>query len=608
MIVRDKCLRAVAGILSFMEREEWTKVHNRKKIVFIFFAVALLMLALVGRLVYLMVWGSVYYGGKAQDIHERERSIKAARGNIYDRNGVLLASNRTVCTISVIHNQIEDAEGVIRALTEALDMDEETVRARVEKVSSIERIKSNVAIEIGDKIRDMGLAGVKVDEDYKRYYPYGSLASKVLGFTGGDNQGIVGLEVKYDELLQGEPGKILTLADAKGIEIEGVGETRLEPVNGNDLYLTLDYNIQMYAMQAAEKVMEQKQADSVEIMVLNPSNGEVYAMVNVPEFDLNHPFELTEDYKPQAGVSENDALNIMWRNKCLNDTYEPGSTFKIITAAAALEEGVVSVNDTFSCPGYITVEDRRIRCHKIAGHGSETFVQGLQNSCNPVFIDVGQRLGVDNYYKYFKQFGLLKLTNIDLPGEAGTIMHAKENIGPVELATISFGQSFQITPIQLATTAGSIVNGGLRITPHLALEARDADGELVKDYRKDFAPDESDRILSEDTSKLLAGLLETVVSEGGGKKAYIEGYSIGGKTATSQTLPRSAHKYISSFMGFAPADDPQVQVLVIIHNPQGVYYGGTIAAPVARDIFADILPYLGIPRSEAAGTDDAQQE
>ncbi len=588
-----------------MEREEWTKVHNRKKIVFIFFAVAFLMVCLVGRLVYLMIWGSVYYGGKAQDIHERERSIKAARGSIYDRNGVLLASNRTVCTISVIHSQIKDAEGVIRALSDALDMEEEKVRARVEKVSSIERIKSNVDIEIGDKIRDMGLAGVKVDEDYKRYYPYGSLASKVLGFTGGDNQGIVGLEVKYDELLQGEPGKILTLADAKGIEIEGVGETRLEPVNGSDLYLTLDYNIQKYATQAAEKVMEQKQADSVEIMVLNPSNGEVYAMVNVPEFDLNHPFELTEDYTPQEGVSENDALNMMWRNKCLNDTYEPGSTFKVITAAAALEEGVVSVNDTFHCPGYITVEDRRIRCHKIAGHGSETFVQGLQNSCNPVFIDVGQRLGVDNFYKYFQQFGLLGLTNIDLPGEAGTIMHAKENIGPVELATVSFGQSFQITPIQLATTASSIVNGGLRITPHLALEARNADGDVVKDYRKDYAVDESDRILSGDTSKLLAGLLETVVSEGGGNKAYIEGYSIGGKTATSQTLPRSAHKYIASFLGFSPADDPQVMVFVVIHNPQGVYYGGTIAAPGAKDIFLDILPYLNIP-GNAARTDDSE--
>jgi len=577
-----------------MEREEWTKVHNRKKIVLVFLLVTMVMMFLVGRLAYLMVWGSVYYGGKAQDIHERERSIKAARGNIYDRNGVLLASNRTVCTISVIHSQIEEPEKVIDALSDALEMDEEKVRARVEKVSSIERIKSNVDIETGDKIRDLGLAGVKVDEDYKRYYPYGSLASKVLGFTGGDNQGIVGLEVRYDELLQGEPGKILTLADAKGIEIEGVGETRKEPVNGNDLYLTLDYNIQMYAQQAAKKVMEQKDADSVEIIVMNPKNGEIYAMVNVPEFDLNHPFELTEAYAPAAGVSENDALNTMWRNKCLNDTYEPGSIFKIVTASAALEEGVVSLEDTFHCPGYITVEDRRIRCHKIAGHGSETFVQGLQNSCNPVFIAVGQRIGVDNFYKYFRQFGLSRLTNIDLPGEAGTIMHAKENVGPVELATISFGQSFQVTPIQVATTAGSLINGGLRVTPHLALEARDTDGSIVRNFRSDYAPGEDDRIISEDTSKLMAKLLESVVTEGGGKRAYIEGYSIGGKTATSQTLPRSAHKYISSFLGFAPADDPQVLALVIIHNPQGVYYGGTIAAPVARDIFADILPYLNI--------------
>ena len=559
-----------------------------------FFVVATLMIFLVGRLVYLMVWGSVYYGEKAQDIHERERSIKAARGNIYDRNGVMLASNRTVCTISVIHSQIEDAEQVIAALSDALDMDEQEVRKRVEKVSSIERIKSNVDIETGDKIRDMGLAGVKVDEDYKRYYPYGSLASKVLGFTGGDNQGIVGLEVKYDELLQGEPGKILTLTDARGIEIEGVGESRQEPVDGNDLYLTLDYNIQMYATQAAEKVMEQKDADSVEIIVMNPSNGEVYAMVNVPEFDLNNPFELTEDYEPEEGVSTNDALNTMWRNKCLNDTYEPGSIFKIVTASAALEEGVVSVDATFYCHGYITVEDRKIRCHKVTGHGRETFVQGLQNSCNPVFIAVGQSIGVDNYFKYFNQFGLNKLTNIDLPGEAGTIMHAKENVGPVELATISFGQSFQITPIKLATTAGSIVNGGLLVTPHLALEARDSDGEVVRDFRKDYELSEDDRILSEDTSKLMQELLESVVTEGGGKRAYIEGYSIGGKTATSQTLPRSAHKYISSFLGFAPADDPQVLVLVVIHNPQGVYYGGTIAAPVARDIFADILPYLNI--------------
>lgn len=576
------------------EREEWTKFHHRQKIVLVFFVVAACLMFLAGRLVYLMVWGSTYYGGRAQDIHERERSIKAARGNIYDRNGVLLAANRTVCTISVIHSQIEDPEAVITALSDALEMDEEKVRARVEKVSSIERIRSNVDIETGDEIRAMGLAGVKVDEDYKRYYPHGTLASKVLGFTGGDNQGIVGLEVKYDELLQGEPGKILTLTDAKGIEIEGVGESRKEPVNGNDLYLTLDYNIQTYAMQAAEKVMEQKDADSVQIIVMNPSDGEVYAMVDLPEFDSNHPFTLPDSYEAQPGVSENDALNQMWRNKCLNDTYEPGSIFKIITASAALEKGVVSVEDHFFCPGYIVVEDRRIRCHKVTGHGSETFAQGLQNSCNPVFITIGQRVGVDDYFKYFNQFGLNRLTNIDLPGEAGTIMHAKKNVGPVELATISFGQSFQITPIKLAATAGSLVNSGLLITPHLALEARNTDGELVRNFRSDYEVGEHDRIVSADTSKLMAQLLESVVSEGGGKRAYIEGYRIGGKTATSQTLPRSAHRYISSFLGFAPADDPQVLVLVVIHDPQGVYYGGTIAAPVAHDIFADILPYLDI--------------
>ena len=576
------------------EREEWTKYHNRKKIVLMFFVVAACLMFLVGRLVYLMVWGSTYYGGRAQDIHERERSIKAARGNIYDRNGVLLAANKTVCTISVIHSQIEDPEAVIAALSKALDMDEEKVRARVEKVSSIERIRSNVDIETGDQIRAMELAGVKVDEDYKRYYPHGTIASKVLGFTGGDNQGIVGLEVKYDKLLQGEPGKILTLTDAKGIEIEGVGESRKEPVNGNDLYLTLDYNIQTYAMQAAEKVLEQKDADSVQIIVMNPSNGELYAMVDLPEFDSNHPFMLPDDYEPQKGVSENDALNQMWRNKCLNDTYEPGSIFKIITASAALEKGVVSEADHFFFLFYITVEDRRIRCHKVTGHGSETFAQGLQNSCNPVFITIGQRVGVDDYFKYFNQFGLNRLTGIDLPGEAGTIMHAKENVGPVELATISFGQSFQITPIKLAATAGSLVNGGLLITPHLALEARNTDGELVRNFRTDYEVTERDRIVSADTSALMARLLETVVSEGGGKRAYIDGYKIGGKTATSQTLPRSAHRYISSFLGFAPADDPQVLVLVVIHDPQGIYYGGTIAAPVAHDIFADILPYLEI--------------
>ena len=577
-----------------MEREEWTKVHTRKKIVLMFVVIFLGLSFLIGRLVYLMVWGSVYYGGKAQDIHERERVIKAARGNIYDRNGVLLATNRTVCTVSVIHSQIKEPERVIQVLSQLLELDEETVRKRVEKVSSIERIKSNVPIETGDKIRNMGLDGVKIDEDYKRYYPYGSLASKVLGFTGGDNQGIIGLEVMYDDVLQGKPGKILTLTDARGIELEGVGERRAEPINGNDLYLTLDYNIQMYAAQAAEKVMEQKSADSVEILVMNPSNGEVYAMVNVPEFDLNHPFELQGAYIPKAGETETEALNAMWRNKCLNDTYEPGSIFKIVTASAALEEGVVTASDGFHCPGYIMVEDRRIRCHKVAGHGSESFIQGLQNSCNPVFISVGQRLGVDHFYKYMKQFKLLQKTGIDLPGEAGTIMHAKENVGPVELATISFGQSFQVTPIQMATTASSLINGGLRVTPHLALEAKTPEGVTVRNFSTDYRLRESDRIVSEKTSKEMQQMLETVVSEGGGIRAYIEGYSIGGKTATSQTLPRSAHKYISSFLGFAPAENPQIMVMVIIHDPQGIYYGGTIAAPVAREIFEDILPYLEI--------------
>ncbi|MDD6038030.1 MAG: penicillin-binding transpeptidase domain-containing protein [bacterium] len=575
------------------KQQEWTKVHHRKKIVLIFVCVFFVMLFLMGRLVYLMVFGSSYYGDKAKDIHERERDIKAARGKLYDRNGVLLASNRTVCTISVIHSQIEEPERVIKELSKLLSIDEEQVRKRVEKYSSIERIRSNVDKETGDKIRELNLAGVKVDEDYKRYYPYGELASKVLGFTGGDNQGIVGLEVKYDDVLSGEPGKILTLTDAKGIELEGVGERRKEPINGKDLYLSLDYNIQMYATQAAKKVREQKSADSVEILAMNPSNGEIYAMVNVPEFDLNEPFVLTQDYESDT-LKKQDALNAMWRNKCLNDTYEPGSTFKIITSAAALEEGVVSVDDHFFCPGYIVIEDRKIRCHKIAGHGSESFVQGLQNSCNPVFIDVGQRLGVDNYVKYFKQFGLMKLTGIDLPGEAGTIMHAKENMGPVELATVSFGQSFQITPIQLATTVSSIINGGIRVTPHLALRAVDADGTVVEDYSKKYEKNEKNRILSAETSRLLAGLLETVVSEGSGKNAYIEGYSIGGKTATSQTLPRSSNKYISSFIGFSPADNPQFLVLVIIHNPKGIYYGGTIAAPVARDIFKNFLPYLNL--------------
>ncbi len=544
---------------------------------------------LAGRLVYLMIFCSEYYGGIAEDLHERERDIKAARGKIIDATGTVLASNQSVCTISVIHSQIEEPEAVIALLVKELGLSEETVRKRVEKVSSIERVKTNVAKETGDRIREAGLAGVKVDEDYKRYYPYETLASKVIGFTGGDNQGILGLEVKYDEYLQGTNGKILTLTDARGIEIENAGESRLEPVNGYDLYISLDHNIQMYCEQAAQKAYEAKQAESVSVLVMNPQNGEMMAMVNYPEFDLNEPFTLVNEPEGELTSEEKqELLNQMWRNQCISDTYEPGSTFKIITAAAALEEGVVSLEDTFSCPGYRIVEDRKIRCHKTAGHGSETFVEGIMNSCNPVFIDVGLRLGADNFYHYFKQFGLLSKTNIDLPGEAATIMHKLENIGQVELATISFGQSFQITPVQLATTVSSIINGGTRVTPHFGVEARDEEGEVVETFSYQTYED----VCSTETSEKMRYLLEKVVSEGSGKNAAIEGFEIGGKTATSQTLPRSDHEYIASFLGFAPASDPKVLVLVIINRPQGTYYGGTIAAPVAKEIFENILPYL----------------
>ena len=547
-----------------------------------------------------MIFCSEYYGQKAEDLHERERDIKAARGKIIDSTGVVLAANKTVCTISVIHNQITDPEAVISALTKELGLSEEKVRARVEKVSSIERIKSNVDKETGEKIRAYGLSGIKVDEDYKRYYPYDTLASKVLGFTGGDNQGIIGLEVKYDEYLQGTNGKILTLTDARGVEIENAGESRLDPVDGNNLHISLDYNIQMYAEQAAKKALEQKQADSVSIIVMNPSNGELMAMVNVPEFNLNDPFTL--NYEPIGAVSEEEKQNLlngMWRNQCINDTYEPGSTFKIITTTAALEEGVVSLSDQFFCPGYITVEDRRIHCHKRTGHGAEDFTHGIMNSCNPVFIDVGLRVGPERFYDYFGSLGLLKKTGIDLPGEAATIMHSKENIGLVELATMSFGQSFQITPIQLVTTVSSIINGGTRITPHFGVSVRDGEGNLVKELEYET----TEGIVSKETSNTVRYLLDQVVSEGGGKNAKIAGYSIGGKTATSQTLPRSAHKYISSFLGFAPVDDPQVLALVIINNPQGIYYGGTIAAPVAKEIFENILPYLNIPYDEKAAAE-----
>ncbi len=568
------------------------KTYNKKKILVVFIVAAVIILALVGRLVYLMVFDAEYYQKKAEDLHERERDIKAARGEILDARGTVLATNKTVCTISVIHSQIREPEKVIKTLAQALEMDEETVRKRVEKVSSMERIKTNVDKETGDNIRNMELDGVKVDEDFKRYYPYNELASKVLGFTGGDNQGIIGLEVKYEEYLKGKNGTILTTTDARGVELNGVAEGRVEPVAGNTLQISLDYNIQMYAQQMAEKVMEEKQADKVGILLMNPQNGEILAMVNVPEFNLNDPFTLNTggDDTAMSDEDRQNALNQMWRNGCINDTYEPGSTFKAITASACLEAGAVRLEDTFSCPGYRVVEDRKIRCHKVGGHGGENFIQGIQNSCNPVFIDIGLRLGTDDFYKYFQQFGLMDLTGVDLPGEAGTIMHKKENVGMVELATMSFGQSFQVTPMQMATTFSSLVNGGRRVTPHFGVRVLDAEGKEVETFKYE----EKKGIVSEETSATM--LLESVVSEGSGKNAYIEGYSIGGKTATSQTLPRSANKYISSFIGFAPADDPQVLGMCVIYNPQGVYYGGTIAAPVVRNIFESILPYLGIEK------------
>ena len=577
------------------------KTFHKKKIWVIFLCCSAMLAGLFGRLVYLMGFRSDYYYEKAEDLHERERDIKAARGEILDAKGKVLAANKTVCTISVIHSQIEEPEKVISLLTEKLGLEEESVQKKVEKVSSIERIRTNVEKETGDAIREAGLKGIKVDEDYRRYYPYGSLASRVLGFTGGDNQGIIGLEVEYQEILSGAPGKILTTTDARWIEIDEIGESRVEPVSGDNLRVSLDVNIQKYAQQAAMKVMEEKQAERVSILLMNPQNGEIYACVNVPEFDLNDPFTLNtgEDVSGLDQEEEQDLLNQMWRNPCLNDTYEPGSTFKIITMSAGLEEGVVSPDDTFYCPGYKLVDDRRIHCANRRGHGSQTFVEGAENSCNPVFIEVGLRLGVDRYYKYFTQFGLMKKTGVDLPGEAGTIMHKKENMGNVELATVAFGQSFQITPIQLAATVSSLINGGNRITPHFGVSVETSDGSYVKKLEY---PVETG-IVSEKTSETVRYILEKVVAEGSGKNAGIEGYSIGGKTATSQTLPRSANRYISSFLGFAPADDPQVLALCIIHDPQGVYYGGTIAAPVVRSIFENVLPYLGIEKETDAGED-----
>ncbi len=569
------------------------KTYIRKKIVSVFFICFAIFLILAGRLVYLMVFQSDYYSEQAKELHERERSIKAARGRILDANGTVIADNKTVCTISVIHNQIKEPDRIVEVLSKELDLSEDFVRKRVEKYSSIERIKSNVDKEKGDAIRAYKLDGVKVDEDYKRYYPYGELSSKVLGFTGGDNQGIIGLEVKYEDYLKGQEGTILTVTDARGVEISEAGEEREEPVPGKDLYISLDINIQSYATQIAKQVMETKQAERVSILVMNPQNGEIMAMVDVPEFDLNNPYDLPEEIfgegtEDLTQEKKQELLNQMWRNGCISDTYEPGSTFKIITAAAGLEGKVVTVEDRFSCPGYIMVEDRRIRCHKTTGHGSENFMEGTMNSCNPVFITVGLRLGVENYYHYFKQFGLMEKTGVDLPGEAGTIMHKMEDMKAVELATVSFGQSFQISPVQLATTASSIVNGGKRVTPHFAV----ASADRQKTEMERFSFPVKEHIVSEETSATMRMILEQVVENGTGKNGYVEGARVGGKTATSQTLPRGSGRYIASFLGFAPADDPQVLALAIIHNPQGVYYGGQVAAPVVRQLFENILPYL----------------
>ena len=568
------------------------RTYHKKKTVIVFAVFALMLLGLMGRMFYLMVIRSDYYSRKAQELHERERDIKAARGRILDCNGEVLADNKAVCTVSVIHSQITEPEKVIAMLVKELGISEETARKRVETVSSIERVETNVEKEVGDRIRSYGLDGVKVDEDYKRSYPYNELASKILGFTGGDNQGIVGLEVMYEEVLKGINGKILTTTDARGVELSELGESRVEPVEGYDLHISLDKNIQMYAQQAALKVMEEKEAQGVSILLMNPQNGEIYANVNVPEYDLNDPFTLNTDIDTSQMTDEEfqDACNQMWRNPTINDTYEPGSTFKIITMAAGLSQGVVDLDDQFNCPGYKIVEDRRIHCHKRTGHGAETFVQGAMNSCNPVFIEVGLRLGAETYYDYFQKFGLMEKTGIDLPGEAGTIMHKKEDIGQVELATISFGQSFQITPIQLATTVSSIVNGGKRVTPHFGVRVTDSQGNLVE--KLEYKTREG--IVSSQVSEEVRYILEKVVSEGSGKNAAIEGRTIGGKTATSQTLPRSENRYISSFLGFTPAEDPEILGIVVIYDPQGVYYGGTIAAPVLKDIYENILPYMGI--------------
>lgn len=599
------------------------KTFTRKKI----FVVALVMIAafvgLFTRLSYLMLVRSDYYYQKAQALHERERSIKAKRGVIYDRNGVEMAGNKPVCSVSIIHSQVTNEDEVVKQLCRVLNLDEEWVRKKVTTRSMREKIKSNVEKETADQLRELGMDGVMIDEDYKRYYPYNTLASKVLGFTGADNQGIVGLEVAYEDVLEGTPGSILTLTDANGVEIPNEAEGRVEPVAGKNLYISIDVNIQKYAEQAATKVLKAKQAKRVSVILMNPQNGEIYAMVNVPEYNLNEPFTLvsvedlyidrTEDVEENADekTEENklqnmteqekqDALNGMWRNFCINDTYEPGSTFKIVTATAALEEGVVRVDDTFSCPGFRIVEDRRIRCHKVGGHGTETFRQGIMNSCNPVFIDVGARVGVDNMYKNYRKLGLFEKTGIDLPGEASSIMHKQEDVGAVELATMSFGQSFQITPLQLLRAASAVVNGGTLVTPHFGMYATDENGKKVET----FAYEEKANAIRKSTSDTMRELLEAVVAEGSGSKGQVAGYRVGGKTATSEKIPRGNGKYISSFLGFVPANNPQIIGIIMIDEPVGIYYGGTIAAPVMSEMYQNILPYIGI---EADYTDTGEK-
>ena len=591
-----KCRRLKRGYLSMKDNGTfgWLSTSHRKKLVLMIVAILMVCILECVRLGVIMTAKSEYYMQKADELHQRERRIKAKRGRILDRNGEILAANEVVCTVSVIHSQIEDEDKVIKVLAGELDMDVEEVTKKVKKVSSMEYIKTNVAKDIGDAIREYDLPGVKIDEDYKRVYPYNELASKVLGFTGADNQGILGLEAKYDTYLSGTNGQILTLSDAGGIEIKGSREDRILPVDGQDLYTTLDVNIQKYATQLAWETMVKKEAKQVSIIVMRPDNGEILAMANVPEYNLNSPYEL--NYEPdeeEAQKDKMDLLNNMWRNFCINDTYEPGSIFKTVTATAALETGVVGLNDSFTCSGATVVSDRRIRCHKTTGHGTQDFTHTVYNSCNPAFVEWGRRVGTDNMYLYMGKLGLLAKTGIDLSGEAGTIIHKQENVGAVELATMSFGQSFQITPVQMLRAVSAIVNGGRLVTPHFGLYTSSSDGSVVNE----FAYSTQDEAISSQTSETMKKILEGVVSEGGGTKAYIDGYSIGGKTATSQKLPRGSGKYISSFIGFAPADNPQVIAMCLIDEPKGVYYGGTIAAPVVKTLYENILPYIGIERA-----------